>query len=181
MSTTGISYSGRVVLTKYKNGKKIGTRIMHNNGTFLLFRYLCRCLSRTNTVYEDEKPFSIDLCYYDTNQELVSLLVVGNKPIWNDSSIQYMSDDGDTSCYVEYTFYIASGNINTSAVGSTEMPNNAKLVYVLRDRSGGSNQVDGSVLATVEDESFNAGALAISTNEMWVVKWRLTIQDAQGE
>lgn len=180
MSTTGISYSGRVVLTKYKNGNKIGTRIMHNNGTFLLFRYLCRCLSRTNTVYEDEKPFSIDLCYYDTNHELVSLLVAGNKPIWNDSSVQYIGDDGDTSCYVEYTFYIASGNINTGAVSSTEVTNETKLVYVLRDRAG-SNQVDGSVLATVQDDSFSAKALSINTNEMWVVKWRLTIQDAQGE
>ena len=108
------------------------------------------------------------------------MLVAGNKPIWTDSNVQYINDEGDTSCYVEYTFYIANGNIDTGAISSKEMPNNAKLVYVLRDRAG-SNQADGSVLATVEDESFNAGALAISTNEMWVVKWRLTIQDAQGE
>lgn len=182
MSTTGITYSGRVVLTRYKNGKKIGTRVMHNNGTFTLFRYLCKCLSRTNTVNENEKPFSVDLCYYNNNDDgkLVSLLVSGNKPIWSDSTVQYLAENNSNSCFVEYTFYLASGNINSASVNGG-IPEGTKLVYVLRDRNDTSDTNDGEVLATVVDDSFDAKTLHISTNEVWVIKWRMTLQDAQGE
>ena len=183
MSETGIKYSGRVVLTKYRNGKKIGTRMMHNNGTFLLFRYLCRCLSRTDSVENREKPFSLDLCYYDNNNTLISLLVSGIKPVWADSTVQYTDESGNSSCYVEYTFYVSSGNINSGAVGSIQSgqeQNGVPLVYVLRDETGDLS-IDGNVLATVKEDDFDARTLTISTNEVWAVKWRMTLQNAQGE
>lgn len=167
-----ISYSGQIVLKKYRNGKLYKTLKYRNNGTFALFNYICRCLSGKHINDQNGKPYVLDIGYRDEGGEFVSLLVSTNKPIWADSTVQSSNQSaGDPSCYVDYTFFVYSPNVDYSAVSTAH----GTIEYALRGYDA-QTPFSGDILATVTTD-VGATSLVISTNEVWNIIWRLTVQD----
>lgn len=171
-----ISYSGKVHTRKYRRGALIRESRITNEGTAALFLLLCESLMQNAS--DNRRPTYIDICYI-AGSGFVSML---NSPvsIMNTSIIQNSGSTGVANTNLSSVSVIFRVNVSSGQVLPSGAPQGSGNIYfVLKDASG---EINGSVLAYVEDTTVSASSFGIASDEVYIIDWTLTVgnQPQQG-
>lgn len=198
MESTNIEYKGNVRISKYRKGRLIKRKTLHNAGTWNLFNLLCTSLDRNQEVQPYEKPTYLDLMYAPVGNDEVSSLssilasslpfistryIDTSNPGESSQSIGgTLAEQGSTSeppisSYITFRSLITLANYNESANPKNESP----LFFVLKSGNS-SGESDSTILAIVPYVNENGNAItcskfSIADDEVYIVDWTLTLSN----
>lgn len=159
MENTNISYSGKVTVKKYHNGKLIKTFHIKNNGTAALFNLICNFLAGSSSTSYTASPL-IDVCSRTTSGSFTSVL--NSLPRSSTPVVQEATLETDNAT-LTYSFNLYNTNL-------TSISGTGNVYFVLRN----GNNASSTILAYI-DTKIPLNSFRISSNEVWVISWDLMI------
>lgn len=206
MESTNIGYKGNVRISKYRKGRLIKRKTLHNAGTWNLFNLLCTSLDRNQEVQPYEKPTYLDImCARDKNNNPINIedATIGSLHSILASSLPFISTQyidtsnpeessqsvGGTfatqdstsgspiSSYITFRSLVTLANYNESA-----NPDNASpLFFVLKsgNSAGESNSTILAVVPYVDEDGklITCENFSIADDEVYIVDWTLTLSN----
>ena len=166
MNNSTLTYQGKVKVARYKNGRLKGIKTLKNEGTWILFNFICNCLG--NGVDERDRPRYLDVYKVESPTtanftEEGNRLTIGNLPILTISSIG-SGGSNDDPCSIIFQTTLTSSYLSGSS------PQNGNVYYVLKNNTDAKN-----VIAYVDS---GLTSLNIATDEVYIITWELRFENS---
>lgn len=158
-----IEYQGSVTIVKKLNGKYIGTKHYHNNGTRWLFDYLCKYLW-DGEVDDRGVPFYLDVIGVKDGKSKGSLLTA---PVYTYQAegIRQVATESQYP-YIQKKFYLGYNNFK-----STPGFSGASLYMVLLHSSGDTNYL--ATIPLVDKDKTPLTTYDIKEGESHEIYWKM--------
>lgn len=164
-----IGYQGSVTIIKKLNGKYIGTKHYHNNGTRWLFDYLCNYLWNGNVNNNGDPdmngvPFYLDVIGVEDGKSKGSLLTA---PVYTYQAegIRQVATESQYP-YIQKKFYLGYNNFK-STPGFSDVP----LYMVLLHSSGDTNYL--ATIPLVDKDKTPLTTYDIKEGESHEIYWKM--------
>lgn len=173
MDSLSLNYQGKVKVAKYKRGKLKSFKTLKNEGTWLLFNFICHCLSG-NVSIETDCPRYLDLYYTSNPASITNGFSRSNKltlgtgsslPRLETINIENENTSGNNNFPCAITFQTT---LTSAYLGSSTSADN--VYYVIKN---GTNVDDATDIMAYVNSELTAAEFSIAADEVYIITWEL--------